>query len=453
MRQILDSRPLFLAAIALCLGACLHRSPLCLLLVAVLLVVLSTWQMRFLAVLATVVGVFLAPAGLQNPPPEFRGIGQVSTVPAVSRFGGAWTILQTNSGQFLLPLKSETGLSLGDQIQISGELSPFTGPTGERWLQRGVLAKFKTRHLWLKRVGEGPWLYRVGLKWRTSFRQFTREGLSPDDASVLDALCFNVDAALDPDIKDDLRRAGTIHIISASGLHLLLFCWGCQWLLSRFPVPRPLQLFFLSVLLLIYGGAAGLRPPIFRSVIMTWMQLWAYTFEREYDALTAVGFSGILQVLMMPLVVFDPSFQLSYGIVCGLCLFPMYSASKGILGRIWSDVRTSFVASATGAPMLAYYFGQISLVSVLSNLLVSPVLGVLIGSSLVGWLVWLGWPDAGVMILDVPVLLSHWIQNVSHLMGGLPGAVVPTPGFSAYAVWIAVVAILLLVRFRRRPSP
>lgn len=452
MREILKGRPLLVFAIGTACGLASQEQPILMALAAILALTLTTWSSRACLLIAALVGLLFAPSFNNESPDHFSGEGIVVTVPRIGKDNSSTCLIRTAKGLFLLK-SNYTYLSLYDRLQIKGDLKPVSGFQNDYWKQRGVNARFENRTVSIASVEPGPGIFRLGLAWRDSFMHFTRSSLDPEDASMIDALCFNADAALDPDIRNSLRRAGTIHIISASGLHVTLFAGALLATIAIFPIPRPLQLLVVSLILLAYGGAAGMRPPIIRSVLMCWIAIWAYTGRREYDGLSALGFCALVQFLIDRYSIFDPSFQLSYGIMLALALFPFYSPEKGLWKWINSELKASLIATVSASPLLAYWFGQISIISIVSNILVAPIMGVLIGGALFSWLVSLFHFETGSKLLYVSKLLSDWISMVSNALGNLPFAAVDVPHFPAVLVFLTYAALLLgFWKFVPRPA-
>ena len=98
---------------------------------------------------------------------------------------------------------------------------------------------------------------------------------------------FQLTSGLDSDDWHELRASGTTHIVSTSGLHVLIAGFALLFLLTKSDLPRPLQIVLLLVCLLLYGGAAGLRPPIIRAIVMIGVALSAYLFRKGVDLISA----------------------------------------------------------------------------------------------------------------------------------------------------------------------
>ena len=115
---------------------------------------------------------------------------------------------------------------------------------------------------------------------------------------------------------------------------------------------------------------------------MQCMMLIALLTVREYDGPTALAFAGLCILIGDPFAILSVSFQLSFGCLIGIFLFSdkIYSYLMGKLGKSkklvgalkkWfaASVSITLGAGVITTPLVAYYFGAVSLVSVLTNLL------------------------------------------------------------------------------------
>lgn len=451
MKKELERRPAVWLALAFIAGLSAKAALWPILIVPALFVLVSAGRKWLFLVLAALLGLLIGPdrtVPLADPIP-YDGPAEVVTVPAIAP-SGTQALIRIPEGLIRLQMGPDADISLKDQIHVKGRLSPIRRG-GESWATRGVIGSLHPTEFQM--LGTGPGIFRLGREARSSFRRFSQEAIGRDRAAMVDALCFNVDAMLDPDLKTNLKRVGAIHIISASGLHVIVLLVVGEWLLRLLPIPRPWQLLILLCLLVPYAGAAGLRPPIVRSIVMAAIGLFAYVFRRESDTLSSLGLSAIFQCLWDPFSPFDIGFQLSYVIVGGLALYPTYFEVVGVWWfRLVSSVWTSWVATAAALPLVAFYFGMVPLVAIPANLLIGPVVAPLVAGSLVAWLIGLVFPALGAWLLQGISVLATWIDWVAYALARWDWAAIPIRDFPSWGVPLFYVACLLLWRRRRRPE-
>lgn len=353
--------------------------------------------------------------------------------------------------------RGDHGVVLGDRLWISGDVRPPREGSEEFWQDRGVLGSVMLDQPPVH-VEHGALIWWIGNRLRRSFQAFVSGALPGADRSVVEALCFNQDADMTDALRDSLQRTGTVHIVSTSGLHVVFLAGVVLWLLSWLPIPRWAQLFLLACALLVYASASGLRPPAVRAVVMVVVFLSAYLAMREPDALSAMGAAFLVSFLWNPSSILESGLQLSFVTLGALVLFADIRREPARGPRAWftsaakATARSSLIASAASAPLTAYYFGYLSIVSVLANVMIFPaVLGIMVfslGSYMLGFAA--SAPAAlALKLLAAP--LASYLRWTVETVSAIPWAALYTPPFSGY--WLPLVYLLGLMVWRPRARP
>ncbi|MCX7800534.1 MAG: ComEC/Rec2 family competence protein, partial [Fimbriimonadales bacterium] len=343
----------------------------------------------------------------------------------------------------------------GDRLVGQGVVDPLSEAESELWRRRGVVGRWKP-HRPLQWVQSGPAAARAALQFRERFLAFSHRMLGPGLAQAVDALCFNVRGDLSKEFQRDLRTTGTVHIVSASGLHAAVVAFAVFGLCCLLPIPRWLQLVLAAAMLALYAVAAGLQAPIVRSVALVAGLQSSYLWRREPDAASLTSFTALLFLMGEPWLAWDIGFQLSFATVLGLAAFaggrPGGGSGADFVRRAaCSLLRASVVASAVSAPLVAYHFGQVPLLSVASNLLIAFAVGPVVVLSLAAALLdpWLP-AVSQAMALGAVAPLAEWLVGTIDWLGGWEATAPRLPEFGAG--WLAAVygSALLLWRERRR---
>jgi competence protein ComEC len=169
-----------------------------------------------------------------------------------------------------------------------------------------------------------------------------------------------------------------------------------------------------------YALITGMQPPVVRGAIMASLFLTAELLGRQRTAITSLAFAAAIMVGINPQILWDASFQLSFLAMAGLIfLAPPLQAlgrkavnttmgEKGIgvsLANIITDSFSVTLAATIAVwPLIAHYFGIVSLVGPLATFLALPALpGIIVAGALagliglfalplaqvIGWLAWL----------------------------------------------------------------
>ncbi len=462
MRNELEQRPVLAVAFGLLVGA---ATPQHIVVAAFLLVAL--WAARPLGSRAAMLAAFcvgyaIGPRGVAATSFERQYVQydcRVATVPRLYDFGSSCEVVLESGDRLRLDWGGEPEVVLGDRLRVRGLLLPVREGMETFSGLRNIRGTLRARAAGVQVLERGSAAAAWASLWRKEFVSHTARTLSPRAAEIVDALCFNVDSRLDQRYRDNLQRTGTTHIVSASGLHVFILAFALQAALALLPIPRWAQLILLGCVLAAYAGATGLRPPVVRAASMAFVLAGAYLFRREADLLCALGGAAAAYLLWQPDSVYDIGFQLSFLTVGALALCCRFSdgTPRKPVARLKSQVKdvskASLVASAASAPLVAYHFGVVSLVSVLANVLIALVLAPIIVTSLLSLACWPVFDEVSLGLMRVIVEpLAGWVLWVVETLGPLSVSALSVPEFSPFWLVPIYAPFLLLWRWRARPA-
>ena len=274
-----------------------------------------------------------------------------------------------------------------------------------------------------------------------------------DTESFVRALLLGDTDKIDYATDTDLKMSGIRHIVAVSGLHVsILFS-----LVAAFVGKRKWLSVLLGIpVLFLFAAITGFSPSIVRACIMHGLMLIAMLFDREYDAPTALSFAVLVMLCCNPWSLTNAGFQLSVGCIAGIALcsgkIQAWLLDKKRLGRFkgkWKGRLSSRISISIGAtiltmPLCAHYFGMVSLVSMVTNLLTLWVVGIIFYGILLSCLVALIHAPLGCAIgwlISWPIRYVLWIADA---IAKIPFAVVYTN--SGYIVaWLILCYVLLAI--------
>ena len=222
-------------------------------------------------------------------------------------------------------------------------------------------------------------------------------GKEPSTA-VLRALVIGDRAALSSELRDKFNRAGVGHILAISGLHIGIVAAVSFFVFQRLlRLVRPLlwrawtrkgaAIISLGPVCL-YGLISGMSPSTQRAVIMVCAFLLTFVVERERDALNILALAAFIILIVFPPSLFSISFQLSfmavlsilYGMSCwqirSVGRYPAYIGPAFHMRRkLMAFFLVSVFAICGTLPLVMAYFNQISLIGLLANFMVVPLVG------------------------------------------------------------------------------
>lgn len=205
-------------------------------------------------------------------------------------------------------------------------------------------------------------------------------------------------SGLDDTTVRDFRRTGVSHLLAISGLHLAILAGFFDRLLLRLHAGKRLRVGLTMAFCFLYCLLTGASYSTLRAALMLSMFYFAFFCRSDADPVTSLLFAGALIVMISPFAVFGDSYQmtmlatfgiLSYGVVrqrvCALI-----PAGKGIAGAALRLLRTllasicvTFCSTVAVLPVQWLTFGEISLISFVTNLIILPLVPALLVFSLV----------------------------------------------------------------------
>lgn len=309
----------------------------------------------------------------------------------------------------------------------------------------------------LQRASERPLRY-FGAEARHWISEQIEQLFPEDAAGFAQALLLGDRSLIPQEQMTDMKVSGIAHIIAVSGLHvaiLLSLVYLFTGDSSRVTAVLGIPVMFL------FAVVAGFSPSVVRACLMQSLMLLSYTFEKEYDPPTSLAFAAVTMLVINPMTIASVSFQLSVCCIIGIILFSR-RISKYLLqekrlgtgkGKTLKAKLTRFVAASvsvsistaiTTIPLCALYFGTVSIISILTNLLTIWTISYIFYGLLIALVVGLVWQPLGQIAAYIVTLGIRYVTGVAHILAELPFAAVYTR--SAYIVcWVILCYMLLAV--------
>lgn len=359
-----------------------------------------------------------------------------------------------------LYLDEDKGLSPGDVITGHFKLRSTHGGSQEPTSHRaeGILVLgYQRGDIQTKRADTIPLKY-YPAKLRLELNKII-DGIFPEDTAFFArALLLGDRSGIDYYVDTDLKVSGISHVISVSGLHvsilfavIFLLCGHRRVLTALIGIPA----------VILFSAVAGFMPSITRACIMQCLMMLALLFDKEYDPPTSLAFAALVMMAARPLVITSIGFQLSVGCMAGIFLFSERIKTWIVGLPLWKDwkgktpgvrLRQGFAGSVGitlsamffTTPLVAIYFGSISLVSVVTNLLTLWAVSLVFYSIMAACLLALVWQGAAAALAWCASWLIRYVLWICGALASLPLAAVYTT--SIYIIfWLALCYVLILL--------
>jgi competence protein ComEC len=254
------------------------------------------------------------------------------------------------------------------------------------------------------------------------------DNLSPATAGVVSAMVLGEWEGVAPQDRNALAQAGTIHLLSVSGLHLSILVGCVTSLLGALKLGQRMVALVGMVVSAGFAFLVGLSPSITRALVMMLLMLGAKLIARRSDSLNSMGLALFLIALFAPYWTLGQGLWLSCASTAGIVLFskPLYQTLEGfcfagssgapkVAGYFLGVAAVSMGAYAFSFPILLAGTGWISLLTPLANVLVAP----LSAPALVCGMLCALFPSLPPAAF-ITNLCINWILSISRLIASIP---------------------------------
>lgn len=280
-----------------------------------------------------------------------------------------------------------------------------------------------------------------------------------NELTVIQALVLGHREDISEEVYNNYKNAGAIHVLAVSGLHVGILLLLLQFLLTpveRLPKGKTLKLVSVVLLLWSYAFIAGLSPSIVRAVTMFTFVAYAMYLNRPTNSFNIVTLSMFFILLVKPLFLFQVGFQMSYAAVFAIVwIYPklqrFWFPENVVVRKIWQLLAVSVSAQLGVLPISLFYFHQFPALFFISNLVIVPFLGLILGMGILVIVlsVWDFVPKFLVVTYDAIIWAMNsivaWVaEQESFVIRDIP--------FDAVQLLLGYFIIIMVVRFLSRPK-
>lgn len=216
-------------------------------------------------------------------------------------------------------------------------------------------------------------------QFKKHFITIINENLTEPHSSFLVALIFGDKSGLNnKEWLDKFNKIGISHIIAISGTNISFLAIILLTICLYFGISIGKAFYPVSIMLLLFLLMIGFPASALRAGIMFFLLLLAEKLGRLNHSANAIVFSASLMLLIKPVLILDIGFQLSFLAVIGLIIFvPLFLN----LSKKWPNcfglkqlLLTTLAAQIITLPLILHYFGQLSLIAPVANILILPII-------------------------------------------------------------------------------
>lgn len=298
-------------------------------------------------------------------------------------------------------------------------------------------------------------IYTIAQNLRQSIiNQFEKAGLNDNELDILSALFLGHKQSLSKETKTSYTDAGAMHVLAVSGLHVGIILYLLTYLFDFvFGKSKKSKLKVILILLLIWAFAliTGLSISVLRSAVMFSFIAIGNLIANKINIYNSIAASAFVILLINPNALFDVGFQLSYIAVIGIVYFHpkiynLFYVKYKLLNHIWNITAVSISAQIVTVPLSIYYFHQVPIYALFSNLFVIYFAIVIISLGIIALATLVYTP----LFNLITILIEYAIKLLNYLVDGitiLPSATLNNLYISGYQLMLIYLTILLIIGF------
>ena len=302
-----------------------------------------------------------------------------------------------------------------------------------------------------------------------------RAVLPGETGEIAAALITGERGGISEEVTQSMRDSGLAHILSISGLHMVIMAGTVFWLVRallalvpalalRYPIKKWGAAVALAAATF-YLALSGAAVPTVRSWIMMSIVLIAVMLDRPALTMRNVALAALAILLVAPELLFDPSFEMSFAAVVALVALYEWLSTRsrerlGDVSLLWGTLRkgwalisgaavTTLVAGTAITPFAIYHFHRMTHYGLIANLIAAPLVSLLI------------MPMAVLSLIAMPFGLEAWPLQVMGLgielmvgagewVASWPGAVTILPAISGSGLVLIVLGGLWVCLWQTR---
>lgn len=337
-------------------------------------------------------------------------------------------------------------LKIGNTLSFDGHLYKVGGE------EKDIIDYFKSENIYIgtysiKNLKVTTALVRPIGYYGNELRKFIslkfRENFSKDTAGFLTALLTGDKSYVSDDVYDSFKNSGVAHLMAVSGMHLAVLVLFINLFISKLRKKhKKLYFTILTAFILFFMFMASFSASVVRAGVMLLVLLTGQLIDKRADSLNSLGFACVCILVVNPFSAMSAGFLLSVLSTLAIILSAVpfcnryryfLSDKLGFSGRvpfficraIMLSLAISFSVMVYTLPVMTLFFGRISLISPLANLMFLPVTTIVIILSFISAILC----GCGMMpeILAVAVeKISAYCLYVSDFLGGTDRFVLKT---------------------------
>ena len=300
--------------------------------------------------------------------------------------------------------KSTEKLKYGDKIEVKGSFTEassqrnYGGFNYKEYLKSlKIYGTIKANQL---KVLSGDCLnnvFNLANQVSSMMKQKIDSSMEETQAAIIKGIIFGDSSDIEEEIQENFRISSISHVLAVSGMHVSYLVIGIQLFLKSIIGKRKTR-FITIVFLIFYMFITGFSPSVVRASMMSILLIGGEVLYRKNDIWTSMAISLFLILIYNPFLIENIGLQFSYIGTMGIMILhkSVFSFLKNIkiknkkwkykfnrkaiffISKIKEILAVTLSAQLAIFPIMIYHFNLFGVYFLISNLLVSVMIGPII---------------------------------------------------------------------------
>jgi len=355
--------------------------------------------------------------------------------------------------------KDERPISLsgGEKVEIS-DVMPVV-PSDERFRRylynQEILTLITAGPSQVRIVEPAPFIPRTLASIRKEVRKRAFRFLDQEEAALLLGILLGEQKSIPSLIQTDFSRAGVSHILAVSGEHVAMLALICVWVAKLLKLKTRNRYLLTTGCVVFFVLITGSKPSALRASLAIGIGIIGWLIGKEKHLVASLSAAALILLIYNAFFLFDIAFQLSFGASLAIAVlapilelqfshFPVSSFYSFKLLLVTAAVQIGL------APIVMYHFGELSVISVIANVfivpLVMPILSLGLAANILGSISYLlGYP----LFAIVSLLLSSEIKLAAFFANSSFSSLPVNLSLGALLIYYFVLFVLIVFMRKR----
>lgn len=293
-----------------------------------------------------------------------------------------------NNKKILINIKMSQdipSIKYGDSLYIEGEFKQpeearnYKGYNYKQYLKtKKIIGTVELEKVKILKSSNGSFIHNI----QKYIRDTINGTLTDEEGNLLLAILLGDKDKLSEDIQESFKTSNLSHMLAVSGAHVSYIILGLTYVLQNSIIGKKNGKIVCIIFLLAFMAITNFTPSVTRACIMAILTLFSSIIYRKSDVYTNISVAALITLIFNPYSLLDLGFQLSYGGTIGIIIFIKRIQEKKSNSKVINYIKqmalVSVYANIIIIPIMMYHFNTVSLTFIISNIMASPILGIIV---------------------------------------------------------------------------